>query len=83
MWDCGAMIGMGGGAHWITTVLVWALLALGVVYLWRYLNLGSIRRGQGGAVSGAEDRALEILRERYAKGDIDGAEFDRLRRDLS
>jgi putative membrane protein len=82
MWDCGTGGHMGGWG-WITLVLVWTLIVLGVAYLWRTLNGGafvgrlmSTDRGQG-------DRALAILRERYARGEISSEEFERMERDLS
>lgn len=67
-----------GGMAWPLHLLWWALIigAIAVLACWL---LSPRRRGGGGG----EDRALSILRERYARGEIDKAEFDARKRDLS
>jgi len=75
----GDMSGMGWGWGWsffgiVHMVLWWALLILGVVVLAKWL-FGARRSG--------EDRALEVLRERYARGEIDKDEFEKRKRDLA
>ena len=69
---------------WTGMLLFWALIVLGIVFLWRTLASGKTPRGGGdpGAQGDRTDRALEILRERYAKGEIDEEEYQRRRRDL-
>ena len=69
----------------LLTLLVWGGLALGVVLLLRGGRFG----GGGGAEHlapppprRAEDPALAILRERYARGEIDTAEYEERRRRL-
>ncbi len=80
MWG-GNMMGWGGGwgggggffgLFWL------ALLIVGVVVLVRWL----LRRDTLGAGQ-SEGRALSILKERYARGEIDKAEFDARKRDIS
>lgn len=59
-------------------LLVWVLVIAAIVLLvrsWRGEGRSSGRRD--------EDRALAILRERYARGEIDKAEFDARKQDLS
>ncbi|MGE3571233.1 MAG: SHOCT domain-containing protein [Burkholderiales bacterium] len=72
---------MGWGWSWfgvVHMVLWWFLIILGIVVLAKWLFGGS-----GGSGRSAEgDRALTILRERYARGEIDKQEFDARRRDL-
>ncbi|AKI01112.1 Short C-terminal domain [Hoeflea sp. IMCC20628] len=72
---------MWGGDQWggfgmvlgpIFMILVLVGIVLGVVYIMRHFG------GLGVATnsSQAEGRALAILKERYAKGEIDSKEFD-------
>ncbi len=62
---------------WIFMLLLWLLVLGGVVALAKWIFGTSL-----GASSGSDRRAIEILRERYARGEIDKAEFDQKRRDL-
>lgn len=73
--------GYGGyGAGWgifgaVHMLLWWVLIILGIVVLVRWLS--------GGGQGARHDRSLVILRERYARGEIDKAEFDARKRDLT
>ncbi|MEJ2665560.1 MAG: SHOCT domain-containing protein [Deinococcales bacterium] len=79
--------GMGGwgGFGWIGPLLFVVLLVLGIVYLGRALGLGRSEHLAPGsdALPKGEDRAMQILRERYARGEIDAEEFDRRKQDLA
>ncbi len=70
-WGAGAMFGLG---HLLAWAVLIALVIVGVRWM---------LRGEAGGSSGGRDRALSILRERYARGEIDKEEFDARRRDLS
>jgi len=59
---------------WLPMLLFWALLIFGVVALIRYLG----RSGQ----PQVSKTPLEVLKERYAKGEIDKKEFEEKKRDL-
>ena len=61
---------------WIPMLLFWVLLILGVVGLIRYLG-GSGRR------SDERRSPLDMLKERYAKGEIDKKEFEQMKKDLA
>ncbi|GAB1234902.1 SHOCT domain-containing protein [Ferrigenium sp. UT5] len=72
--------GAGGwmmGGMGLLSVLFWILTIVGVVLIVRWLTA---RNGQG-KVSPAES-PLDILKTRYAKGEIDKSEFDQKKRDL-
>ena len=71
----GNMMGWGFGIFgWLFMIVFWVLLILGAVALIRYLA----RSG-----SGKEDKTpLEILKERYARGEIDKKEFEEKKKDL-
>jgi putative membrane protein len=82
MWG-GDMMGWGGGWGWgwfsiVHMVLWWFLIVLGIVVLAKWLFGGG---GSGGRSAG-DDRSLAILRERYARGEIDKSEFEVRKRDL-
>ena len=70
--------GMGGG---IGMILFWIALILAIVWLARALDLGKAIGSSGDGPKG--DRALETLRERYARGEVDSEEFERRKRDLT
>lgn len=79
----GPMMGWnGGGWGWgfgfISMFLFWALLIVAVVALIRWTTSAS---GHGWAAGGG-DRALELLRERYARGEIGREEFEAKKQDL-
>jgi putative membrane protein len=59
-------------------LLFWALIIVGLVLLVRWLwDHNRTAGAQGGSES-----SLEILKRRYAKGEINKEEFDRMKRDL-
>ncbi len=74
--------GMMGGGRWGFGMGLWwlfwiALLVLVVVAIWRLLQ-----RGGGGAERRSGESALEILEQRYARGEIDREEYEEKKRDL-
>ncbi len=58
-------------------IALWALIAVGIVFFIRYM----IRAGRSGRLG--ENDVLEILKRRYARGEITKEEFDQKRKDLS
>ncbi len=72
MTDCGWMPMMGFGMLFMA--LFWVALIVGGVLLVKWLM------GQGGA--SREDSALDILKNRYARGEINKQEFEERKRDL-
>jgi putative membrane protein len=76
-WDWGGhpMWGMWGIGMGLVMVVFWGLVIVGLVLGLRWL-----------AAQGRErrpDSALEILRQRYARGEIDREEFEAKKRDLA
>ncbi len=67
--------GWGMGFGWVWMLLFWALVIGGVVYLVK-LIAGSTRR------EGRHETALDILKKRYAKGEISKEEFEKLKDDI-
>ncbi len=68
--------GLGGNMAWggIWMVLWWVLIILGIVALVRWIGRpDSPRQDQG---------ALNIIKERYARGEIDQQEFQKKMREL-
>lgn len=72
--------GIMGGWGWLWVLFGLALVVLIVVLVWRLLDGG----GRDGARhEGGGETPLEILERRYARGEIDRDEFERMKRDLS
>ena len=76
----GMMGGWGGGwgIGMISMLLWWVLIILGIVLLAKWIVSGSPGRTE----HGSRDRSLDILRERYARGEIDKKELEDRKRDL-
>ncbi len=73
--------GMGWGGHmvgWLFMLLFWVLIIVVTVAAVRWLTGGTaMRDGKSSPQS-----AVDILRERYARGEIDREEFQQRKRDL-
>lgn len=70
----------GWGGHWpggVLMVLFWALVIAGIVAL-----LKGISSRSGGGSPASPESPVEILKRRYAKGEIDKAEFEKKRKDI-
>jgi putative membrane protein len=77
MGDMGGWWGWGMGFGWISMILFWGVVVLAIAALVRWL----IPQPPGGA-SPRDRTPLEILQERYARGEIDRKEYEQKRRDL-
>lgn len=76
MWgDYGWGWGMGFGM--ISMVLFWILIVLGIVILVKWISASATGTGQTPAKT-----ALDILKERYARGEIGREEFEQKKRDI-
>jgi len=71
--------GMAGGFGWIFMVLWWVLIVIGIVALVKWVATSAPAGGRGSDGS----RALDILKERYARGEIDDQEYQKRKHDLA
>jgi putative membrane protein len=67
--------GWGMGFGWIFMIAFWALIILGVIYLVKLLAGGSKDRKN-------HESALDILKKRYANGEISKEEFETKKKDI-
>lgn len=73
----GGWFGFGGLGIFagIISLIIWIAVIVGIVYLIKYLVSGE-------HYGGRENRSMEILRERYAKGEITKEEYESRKEDL-
>ena len=79
----GPGMGWGYGMGWFWTILMaafWIVVIVGIVFLIRWLVISTIA---GGRAARSEDSPLEILKRRYARGEIDKQEFEEKKKDLA
>jgi putative membrane protein len=73
-WDYGWGMGFGFGA--IAMIIFWVLLILGIVYLIKMVAGSSKKEGK-------QETAIDILKMRYAKGEISKEEYEKIKDDLT
>ncbi len=76
------MMGWGYGMGWIGMIFMaafWIAVIVGIVFLIRWLMVST---GSAGIRGKAEESALEILKKRYARGEIKKEEFEEKKKDL-
>ena len=74
-WD-GGWLGMGVGM--VGMLLFWVLIIVGIVVLVKWLTGSHVSAG-----APPTKTALDIVKERYARGEIEKEEFEQKKRDLS
>jgi putative membrane protein len=83
-WHMGPGMMGGYGMGWFGTIFMlifWVLVIVGLIFLIKWL-IQTTKRGPEVMYS-SSSRALDILKERYAKGEIDKEEFEEKKRDLT
>jgi len=82
-WHMGRWMMGDWGTGWfgmIFMILFWGLIIAGIVFLIKWLIQATGDRGQSGVNMGSN--AMEILKERYARGEINRDEFESMKKDL-
>ncbi len=64
------------GIGWVFMILFWTAIILLIVWLYKQIT------GAEAKPTVTEDTPLEILKRRYAKGEIDKKEFEEKKKDL-
>jgi putative membrane protein len=75
------MMNWGYGMGWGWSIIMmtfWIAVIVGIIFLIRWVVLSTDRRRE----TQSEDSALEILRNRYARGEINKEEFEEKKKDL-
>jgi putative membrane protein len=75
MGNWGHMMGYGYGGGFMWIIILLALVGIGVYFLLQ----ASKSKGPAGSTT---ETPIDILKKRYAKGEIDKEEFDRKKKDL-
>lgn len=75
------MMGLGYGMGWFWPIIMfffWSAVIVGIVFLVRWLVLPANK----GRESSQEESALEILKKRYAMGEINKEEYEKIKKDI-
>lgn len=67
------------GGMWLFSILFWVLIIAGVVFITKWF-LARNQNRQESVIS--EESALDILKKRYAKGEIDQETFEQMKKEI-
>ena len=82
-WHMGRWLMEGWGMGWfgmIFMIIFWGLIIVGLLLLIRWLIQNTSGKAHSGVSAGS--KAMDILRERYARGEINRDEFESMKKDL-
>ncbi len=82
-WHMGRWMMGNWGMGWfgmLMMILFWVLVIFGIISLIRWLVQGP--GSQGHSRTDTDSRALDILKERYARGEISRDEFESMKKDI-
>ena len=84
MMGYGGMMGGYGfdGMGYYGLGFIWQIIWLVVIIAVIYLVINALSQNRGSSNSGGESRALRILDERFARGEIDAEEYRKLKEEL-
>jgi putative membrane protein len=78
----GLGFGLGGIVSSVLTILFWALIVGGIVWLVSGLTSNRTVSHPPASATSAPESALDILKKRYARGEITKVEYEDMRRDV-
>jgi len=67
------------GGMWFFSILFWVLIIAGVVFITKWFLERNRNKNSSGI---SEKSALDILKRRYAKGEIDQETFEQMKKDI-
>jgi putative membrane protein len=76
------MMGRGFGMGWLGLIMMavfWVVVIVAIIFLIRWLSVSSSSKWH---TLKPEESALEILKKRYARGEINKEEFEEKKKDL-
>jgi uncharacterized membrane protein len=68
-----------GWFGWIFMIVFWIAVIAGVAILVRWIT----SQGERSRGPGSQDTAIDILKKRYAKGEITKEEYEQIKKDIS
>ncbi len=74
--------GMMGGFSWMWLMPIFPILFLGLI-IWAVVALARGSSESRGTDSSKADSALEVLKERYARGEINKEEYEEKKKDIA